>query len=190
MISILISPVIGADNKHIENSVAYRTFVNQYHGFHTVYKVLGTSINGVHYSNSTLNIYRGDKVLWINDEDTMITIISKQNLWNDKGGFLTGEYKEFNYTFNKSGIYYLYIKEVPGFRQKIIVGPIEKNSTKNVTNVKRISANTTKSDLKPNSTNTPVIKQSTIKTTSRFDTFILVMVLLSIYVLSGKIKDH
>ena len=193
-VSILISPVIAIDSLSIRTPVIYRDFIDQY-GVSKIYETYNVTYSkAVLYQNGTLNIYKGDTIIWINYADKRLTIMSEQNLWNNESGILT-EYKELNYTFTKYGIYNIYIKEFPNLKQKIIVGPIEQIS-KNVT-----SANNTKPlTIKSNSTNTNIKKQdSTInksipisisdKIKSRLDTIILTVVLLSMYVLSGRIKE-
>lgn len=201
MISILISPVVAIDNQSNQNNTTYRTFVDQNHGFYIVYQVYDVTFGKVaNYQNRTLNISRGDTITWINREDMRLTVISEQKLWDEKSGFLAWEYKEFNYTFTNPGIYDVYIKENPGLKQRIIVGPIESN-LKIVTDVNNTPINeklTTKTTaIKQNSTinksNVPIsisvshTLYDNIK--SMLDTILLVIVLLSMFVLSGRIKE-
>lgn len=201
MISILISPVIGDDNSTKE-PVTYRIFVDNQQGFNRIYDI--TSNKVVLSQNRTLNVYRGDTIVWTNDIDKRLTVVSEQKLWDNKSGFLAWEYKELNYTFTEPGIYNVYIKEYPKLKQKIIVGSIEPDSTsENITNMTNTESNITA--IKPNSTNIMAVKQNlasnisniTMKPAktlyddirSRFGTIILVMILLSMYVLSGRIKE-
>lgn len=201
IISILISPVIGDDNS-TKKPITYRVFVDNQQGFNRIFDI--TLNKPVYSQNRTLNVYRGDTIIWINNIDRRLTIISEQKLWDNKSGFLAEEYKEFNYTFSEPGIYNVYIKEYPKLKQKIIVGPIEQDSTsKNITITTITKSNITM--IKSNSTDVTIIEQNstsdasniTMKSTntlyddirSRFDTIILVMILLSIYVLSGRIKE-
>lgn len=201
MISILISPVIGDENS-TEKPITYRVFVDNQQGFNRIFDI--TLNKPVYSQNRTLNIYRGDTIIWINNVDRRLTIVSEQKLWDNKSGHLAQEYKELNYTFTEPGVYDVYIKEYPTLKQKIIVGPIEQDSTsKNITNMTNTESNIT--TIKSNSTDVTIVEQNstsnasniTTKTTktiyddikSRFDTIILVMVLLSIYVLSGRIKE-
>lgn len=201
IISILISPVIGDDNSTKE-PVTYRVFVDNQQGFNRIFDI--TLNKPVYSQNRTLNIYRGDTIIWINNIDRRLTIISEQKLWDNKSGHLAQEYKELNYTFTEPGIYNVYIKEYPTLKQKIIVGPIEQDSTsKNITNTTNTESNIT--TIKSNSTNITTVKQNstynasniTMKPAnsiysdirSRFGTIILVTILLSIYVLSGRIKE-
>lgn len=76
----------------------------------------------VSYENKTLSIYQGDTVKWINVADESLTIISEQGLWDNTGAILKYTYRYFSYTFTRSGIYDVYIKEYPNIQhQKIIV---------------------------------------------------------------------
>lgn len=153
---ILISPVIGENNQSTNNTT-YRVFVDNTYGFYRVYEA--NSDRSIEYENRTLNISKGDTIIWTNDAvpDTKLTIINKQNLWEKHEGELRWNYKQFKYIFNKSGIYDIYIKEYSRFKQKIIVGPIEttvNNKTVNKTNV-------AKSNLTFNNSNEKKINVST-----------------------------
>ncbi len=189
LISILIPLAMGEDNQ--SKNTTYRVLVDHTYGFYRVYEINGATVN---YENRTLNISKNDTIIWINDAvpDVKLTIISKQNLWDKYEGELKWNYKRFSHTFNKSGIYDIYIKEYSRFQQKIIVGPIETivNKTVNVTNVtkpnltfnnneKRI--NTTKNNS--TSSNIPVEK----KPGTEVITLITVTSLL-IYIFERKIK--
>lgn len=196
IMSILISPVIGDDNSTKE-PVTYRVSVDNQQGFSRVYDV--TSNKVVYAQNKTLNIYRGDTIVWSNNVDARITIISEQGLWDNKSGFLPREYKIFNYTFTKSGIYDIYIKEAPSRRQKIIVGPIEpelipENVINMTTNIEEMESGSTDTTVVIQNyvPNTPSVTTTSTKTIYRgynFDTVILLVLLLSIFVLSGRIKE-
>lgn len=237
IMSILISPVIAIDNQSIKDPVTYKVFVDQYFGFYRVFEMDGTLFgaeidSGFNTSNkslnATLNISRGDTVIWTNDAipSKMMTIVSKEKLWNlskeklwdRENGTLRSNGKEFNYTFNNSGIYNVYVKERPILKQKIIVGPIDINGTNasksNLTNgkgqTKVTQTNDTKSNLtmKSGQNNTRAIKQNATinksnsvpisvmlaggifsKIKSRSDVSIMTIVLLGIYILSGRIKE-
>ena len=164
MISILVHPVVAMDNQSDQNNTTYRTLVSQHDGFYAVYQVYDmTLIKIANYQNNTLNISRGNTIVWISDTllDERLTITSKENLWDWHNGTLAWSGKEFTYTFNTSGIYEVYIKEYPNYQQKIIVGSIESNSTsENITNVSNTEPNLTSENItninntKLNSTNT------------------------------------
>lgn len=168
MISISISPVIGEynqsiDNKSIKRPLNYSVLVDQYHGFYRVYNVMSNKI--VPYQNDTLNIYKGDTITWRNDAvpDYRLTIISQQKLWDNNSADLKWAYKLFTYTFNTSGIYEVYVRQYTKFGQKIIVGPIELNST-NTTKVEKtnkVSGQSSKNVSKSNSSKTANSKNST-----------------------------
>lgn len=140
LIFTFISPTIGDTvsenidgNKSVGKSTIYRAAIDQYHGFYRVYNA--TSGKVVAYQGEDLNIYNGDTVLWMNDAvpDTRFTIISEQQLWDDNSADLKWAYKQFIYTFNESGIYSVYIRQYPHFKQKIIVNPTETTSSSNLT---------------------------------------------------------
>lgn len=201
----------AADSQIIENaSKNYTTLVDHMHGFHVVYEPNknGGDILVKNYQNRTLNINIGDTVFWSNDAvpDTQLTIMSRPVLWENITcgqslcSYLGWDYKKFGHTFNKPGKYKIYVKEFPYFNQTIIVGPLELLSSPNPT------PNTTKNNdvIKPIQTIslTPkkVIKQnSTLNNTNSvlntkslsigYKTIILFTVLLSMVILSGRIKE-
>lgn len=200
MMSILISSVSGEENQSINNAT-YRVYVDQYHGFYAVYQVYNvTSAKVILYENNTLNISRGDKIIWSNEAvpDAKLTITSKENLWDKYNGTLKWSYKQFTYTFNKSGIYEMYVREYPRFKQKIIVDPLDDtnititnktinrvNSSNiersNVDNTNKTATNmSTKNSTEP--VTTPEKKQGT-------EVAVLITVTLSlIYIFDRKIK--
>lgn len=68
-----------------------------------------------YYYNRTLFIDKGDTVVWINDANEDLSIISEQGLWSG------AEKLEKTKIFNDTGEYTFYIKEYSNIRQKIIV---------------------------------------------------------------------
>lgn len=112
-------------------AVTYKSYVDQDYGFYRVVPLdlkSVTDIGNTSYINKTLNILVGDSVVWTNDAspDWPLTIISEQGLWGNRSAYLRWNYQKFNYTFNESGTYTVYIKEFPRLQhQKIIVLPIE-----------------------------------------------------------------
>lgn len=147
-IMILLSLSVSIAESQSKKHSIYRAGINNY-GFYRVYNV---TINGLApYKNHTLNINVGDTVTWTNDIDDKATIVSRQGLWNKTKGELKWAYKQFIYTFNKSGKYTFYIKERSKQEQKIIVGPIIIPT--HDTTVK----NTPKLTSRPNQTPTPII---------------------------------
>lgn len=99
---ILLIPSVSAET--------YRVFVDKEFGF---FGVRASSVNITEYQNKTLFINVGDKVEWQNFviTDERVTIVSDNKLWNESESVLSGNYKMFGYTFNKSGTYRVHIKE-------------------------------------------------------------------------------
>ena len=184
-ISILIYPVIGDDNS-TKKPITYKVFVDN-QGFGKVYGIVSNKV--ILVQNSTLNIYRGDSIIWTNDIDRRLTIVSEQNLWDNTSGLLQDEYKQFIYTFTNPGIYDVYIKEYSIYKQKIIVGPIEPNMIyENITNTK--SNITMIITMKP--INVTTVKQNSTSNVPNgigfiSKTIIIVIVLLSVYILARNI---
>jgi plastocyanin len=106
----------------IRNTSAYKVFVDEYGGFKMVREINNRPFV---YENLTLNIYTGDTVIWVNDisDNTRVTIISEQNLWDNSSVSLRFNNKEFNYTFTQPGTYGVYLKEYRVAHQKIVVNP-------------------------------------------------------------------
>jgi plastocyanin len=80
------------------------------------------------YENLTLKLNAGDSVIWESQDyyDWPLTIVSEQNLWDTKSGYLRYSYTSFNYTFMQPGTYGVYIKEYPRVpHQTIIVAAME-----------------------------------------------------------------
>lgn len=195
---ILISPVTGEDNQSVNNNTTYRVLVDQHHGFYRVYQVYNaTSSNTIYYENGTLNISRGDTIIWINDAvpDARLTIVSEEKLWDWHDGTLKWSYKQFAYTFNKSGIYDVYIKERPSFQQKIIVGPLDNtnitNKTVNQTNITKpnLTINTTYKTINIPTNNSTVPVTVPLEKRPGTEAVVLITVTsLLIYVFERKIK--
>lgn len=155
VISFSIYPSIGGANQSINKPGTYRILVDQNYGFYKVFQVYNAKLaKEISSENRTLNINKGDTVVWINDAipDRKITIVNKQNLWNDNNGTLKWSKKQFSYSFNKSGMYDIYIKEHTLLQQKIIVGSLEENKV-NSRSIK-IKSNSTKYKVKTDSTKT------------------------------------
>lgn len=129
--SVLMSPIVAMDNQSIDNPAIYRVLIDQNYGFYRIYEmhdnVPNTDITDIYSKNGTLNISKGDTMIFVSDTmpDRLLTIISKEKLWTDKNGTLKYSGKEFSYTFNKSGIYNIHIKGKPQLRQKIVVGSMD-----------------------------------------------------------------
>lgn len=107
--------------------VTYRFLVDNDNGFRRLINI--TANKEMPNDNRTLRIYIGDSITWVNfaTPDIPLTIVSDQNLWKDKDGLLKWNYKQFTYTFNKSGNYAVYIRQSPRLKhQNIMVDPIIK----------------------------------------------------------------
>ncbi len=120
LLSLILYPYAAA----AEPSV-YSVWVDDWYGFYKVSEVNHTPFN---YENQTLNLSVGDTVIWINDasDNNELTILSVQNLWDSERGYLKYNYRSFNYTFTKPGIYEIYVKEYPRrHHQMVVVAPVE-----------------------------------------------------------------
>jgi len=65
-----------------------------------------------------------DTVKWVSitDNNYYLTVVSKEGLWNNSTSMMKYRFRFFNYTFNQSGEYEVYIKEFPReTHQKIVV---------------------------------------------------------------------
>jgi plastocyanin len=105
----------------------YKVIVDDYYGFKIV-RIIEPANAQFKYENLTLNINAGDSVIWENQayDNSELTIVSEQNLWDSKSGYLRYNYKFFNYTFMQPGTYQISIKEEPRLHhQTIIVAPVE-----------------------------------------------------------------
>lgn len=144
------------------NSATYRALIDGYHGF---YKVVIAGGGSVLYENNTFNINVGDNIIWINDDPSdAITVINDQRLWENDTATLKYYGRQFNYTFNKSGIYTFYIKQYSAFpKQTVIVSDIltDNNITINTGNT-NTTINTT---VVPTPTIYPTIDTSNTNTT-------------------------
>lgn len=101
----------------------YRFYVHDIDGFYRV-RALNTTQIPV-YTNFTLRINAGDKVIWESEsENYTITIVSEQGLWDNTSAKLRWDTQTFSYTFTQPGTYGIYVREFPKIRhQKIVVNP-------------------------------------------------------------------
>lgn len=118
-IAIIFIQPIHAEGEN--TSITYRSDVDQDYGFYRVIDY--TTHKPSSYVNNNLTINVGDTVIWINDAkpDEPLTIISKEGLWGNRTAYLRWNYQKFNYTFNQSGTYQIYIKEYPRVQHQTIV---------------------------------------------------------------------
>lgn len=100
----------------------YKFYVHDIDGFYRVRALNTTQIP--EYTNFTLMINAGDKVVWESEsEDYTITIVSEQGLWDNASAKLRWDTQQFSYTFAQPGTYGVYLKEFRVRHQKIIVNP-------------------------------------------------------------------
>jgi len=128
VVTLFLLVISGTANTNTSNttSVTYHSDVDQDYGFHRVIDY--TTHKPSPYVNNTLTINVGDTVVWINDAtpDEPLTILNKEELWENRSAYLRWNYQRFSYTFNESGTYEVYIKEYPREQHQIIVvNPIE-----------------------------------------------------------------
>ncbi len=121
---------------------AYKVFVDGYHGFYRVYNLnTGEELIGEENEDKTLYIIVGDMVVWSNEDPAeSFSINSEPILWSNITGYLTPA-KKFNYTFNRSGIYDVYIIQRQTFPHQIII--VESlNLTSTRTTIERVRDST------------------------------------------------
>jgi plastocyanin len=128
MLGFLVSTVFADTNM---SATIYLTFVTDNLGFYKV-RNLEKQPRSFTYENHVLNINQGDTIIWENDADvTTFTIVSNQNLWNDKiGQIRVGQ--RINYKFDNPGTYTFYVKEASSKLQTIVVGSV-RNTINNIT---------------------------------------------------------
>jgi len=108
----------------VRNQSTYKVFIDDIRGFYKVRAV--DSVRPFNYTNYTLVINTGDRIIWVSDSDESytMTVVSEEGLWDNQSAKLMWRYREFSYTFTHSGEYGVYIKEYPKIlHQKIIVNP-------------------------------------------------------------------
>jgi hypothetical protein len=89
----------------------YRVYVDREFGFWAV-RTDNTS-HTLNWTNKTLYIQTGDKVIWENGDGNgdRVTVVSDNKLWNDSDAILGRINDQFNMTFNSSGTYTFHVKE-------------------------------------------------------------------------------
>ena len=191
-LSILSGIVSGIENQSNQSSmrdpIVYKSLIDT-SGFRKVLNM--TSNNLAPYQNNTLNIYKGDKVIWVNDEsaEKRFTIISKQKLWKNESGVLGARDKQFSYVFNKTGTYIIYLKEYPELKSQRII----------VESTNMVRTNTSKVSKTNTSTKSPkkIDKKKTIKITKPVSKssnniivpIIIVLIILVVLTVSFKYKE-
>lgn len=112
-------------------AITYNSYVDLDDGFDRVTVVdAPTFPHYPNYTNNVLTINVSDTVSWGNThnndltKDLRITLISQQELWNEKDSYLKWNTRTFGYRFEKPGVYGVYVKENAKFHQTIVVNPI------------------------------------------------------------------
>ncbi|MDP3103161.1 MAG: hypothetical protein Q8M95_00970 [Candidatus Methanoperedens sp.] len=127
LLSILLLSIIITTHAAAAAPSVYKVIVDDYYGFKIV-RIIEPSNTQFTYENLTLKINSGDSVIWENQayDNNELTIVSEQNLWDSKQGYLKYNYRSFNYTFTQPGTYQVSIGEDPRIRhQTIIVASVE-----------------------------------------------------------------
>lgn len=120
----------------------YKVLVDGYYGFYRMYDVnTGEEIINEEYEDKTLRIRIGDTVIWSNEDPVeYFTVMSDPQLWTYRVGFLHPG-KRFNYTFNRYGMYYVYIQQRLELSHQIIIVD-SLNLTSNNTTIEKVRENT------------------------------------------------
>lgn len=123
IIILVVRPILVTGQTDSTNVTTYISFVDDVLGFYKVRDVTDAS-HKFEYKDHTLNINKGDTVIWQNDaEKASFTVLSEQNLWDNTVGYLRVGSK-LNYKFDKAGKYTIYIKEYTSRRQTVIVNSV------------------------------------------------------------------
>jgi plastocyanin len=113
------TPIV--ESKQIINvsKESYISQVDELYGFRRMIKTSGIP----DYKNNVLTINSGDNVKWISNTDAgyYLTIVSSEGLWNNSSSQMRYALRSFNYTFDQSGKYEVYLKEFPRIAHQIIV---------------------------------------------------------------------
>ena len=113
-----LSTVASADDS--TNATIYLSLVDDAFGFYKI-RNLEPIPRQFTYDDHVLNINVGDTIIWENDADiSTLTVVSDQNLWNDKIGRIKVGQK-VNYKFDKPGTYTFHLREVSSKIQTIVV---------------------------------------------------------------------
>ncbi len=108
------------------NFTIYRSPLDTYSGFYSV--INDKTEEPSQYENHTLNINIGDKIIWVNRDTDVVTIISDQGLWANNNVILVYR-KQFNYTFFNPGIYTFYIDRYKKLSKQTIIVSDSTNKT-------------------------------------------------------------
>lgn len=173
----------------------YKVFVDGYHGFYRVYNVnTGEELIGGEYEDKTINIRVGDIVIWSNEDPTeSFTITSEPRLWSNKTGYLKPA-KKFNYAFNQTGMYDIYIIQRWTFpHQTVIVESLNITSNRTIDAARGNAINKTIIfKKKGNQSNNTQKSKVTIKIYREprkapgFGAIIIIPIIITIYMLNRK----
>ncbi len=93
----------------------YESLVDGDYGFYEVVNMNATLPVAFDESNRTLSIKAGDNIIFVNypsgNIEDVLTIVSKEGLWDNVTARLPEAYKQFNHTFNETGSFTVYVKE-------------------------------------------------------------------------------
>ena len=106
----------------VRTPALYISEVDDLYGFRKVIVKNGSS----NYVNHTLTINAGDSVKWVSvtNNNYILTVVSREGLWDNSSSRMRYVLSYFNYTFMQPGNYEVYLKEFPKIvPQKIIVNP-------------------------------------------------------------------
>lgn len=179
------------NNSSNKTPETYKVLVDGYYGFYRVYNLsTGEEISGEEYDNNTLYIHVGDIIVWSNEDlSESFTIASEPKLWSDRKGYLTSG-KKFSYTFNQSGMYDIYIRQIKMPNQTVIVESSLNRTTRADSAINKTiifkknsqSVNSTESEIK-----IKIYRKH--KETSGFEVMVTIPVIIMIYVLRQKKEE-
>ena len=97
----------------------YRIFVDSYYGFSQVRHISDKPRTDLNPENLSIRV--GDTVIWRNDDENRLDIISNEELWDQVDGVLMWYGKEFSHTFKNKGVYTVTISNYPKTKDQTIV---------------------------------------------------------------------
>ncbi len=93
----------------------YKSLVDADFGFYKIVNMNLTLPVLFDANNRTLSIEKGDTIIFVNyptgNVRDVLTIVSNEGLWDNRTGNLQLAFKQFNYTFNETGSFTVYVKE-------------------------------------------------------------------------------
>lgn len=129
LVGVVLLAILCASG--VSATITYNSYVDLDDGFDRVTVVESPTFPYYpNYINNVLTINASDTVSWGNThnkdftKDLRITLISQQELWNEKDSYLKWNTRTFSYRFEKPGVYGVYVKENAKFHQTIVVNPI------------------------------------------------------------------